>query len=71
LAKPRYAFIDAGVSGLTEFWIYTIYAALLRNETTYISVGDHPALRDYHDLVLDLDGEGAWTISQSHAEKSA
>jgi len=33
---------------------------LRQTQTTYISVGDHPALRQYHDDILDLDGEGNW-----------
>ncbi len=60
LAGPKYAFIDAGIEGLTDFWIHTLYGALAQTQTTYLSIGDHPALRHYHDEILDLVGEGAW-----------
>jgi putative ATP-binding cassette transporter len=60
LAEPTFAFIDAGVSGVTDFWFRQLYGALHKTRTTYISIGDHPALREYHDEVLDLDGEGNW-----------
>jgi putative ATP-binding cassette transporter len=62
LAEPKFAFIDAGIGGVTDFWVRTLYGALSRTRTTYVSVGDHPALREYHDEVLDLDGEGVWHL---------
>jgi putative ATP-binding cassette transporter len=67
LAEPRYAFLDLGVRGLTDAWIKSLYGALSRTSTTYVSISDLPALWDYHDEVLDLEGEGAWTIGPSRA----
>jgi putative ATP-binding cassette transporter len=71
LAEPRFAFIDAGVSGLTSFWVHQLYRALRQTQTTYISIGDHPALRQYHDEILDLDGEGNWAPETCRIEPPA
>jgi putative ATP-binding cassette transporter len=68
LAEPRFAFLDVGTSGLPDARLRSLYAALSRTETTYVSIGDQPALWDYHDMVLDLEGEGAWTVSPSRAK---
>ena len=70
LAEPRFAFIDAGVSGVTGFWIHQLYGVLRDTRTTYISIGDHPALREYHDEILDLDGEGNWVPETLRGESS-
>ncbi len=65
LAEPRYAFLDVGGGGLTDAWVRALYEALSRSATTYVSIGDLPALRAYHEFVLDLEGDGAWTVSPS------
>jgi putative ATP-binding cassette transporter len=62
LAKPKAAFIDDVINGLTVSRVNLLYGALARTKTMYISIGDHPALREYHDIVLGLDGEGVWKV---------
>ena len=65
LAKPKVAFIDDVINGLTVSRVHLLYDALDRTKTSYISIGDHPTLREYHDMVLDLDAEGFWKVEPS------
>jgi putative ATP-binding cassette transporter len=67
LAEPKYAFLDVSVSGLTDTWIKSLYGALSRTSTTYVSISDLPSLWPYHDQLLRLEGDGAWTIGPSRA----
>jgi putative ATP-binding cassette transporter len=60
LAEPAFAFLDVGVSGLDEFWVNRLYGALSRRKTVYVSIGEHEALRAYHDRELILAGYGNW-----------
>jgi putative ATP-binding cassette transporter len=62
LAGPRWAFLDCPGGALDPGRVEQLYAALSRTPTTYVSVGDHPALRGYHDLRLELDGNGGWLL---------
>jgi putative ATP-binding cassette transporter len=60
LANPRFAFLDEAVCALDPSRGYHLYGLLSRTSITYISVGSDPGLADYHDMVLSLQGDGAW-----------
>ncbi|HEX4591932.1 MAG TPA: hypothetical protein VH120_18480, partial [Gemmataceae bacterium] len=64
LAEPAYAFLDVGVSGLEDFWVHTLYRALSKTRTIYVSIGEHEALRVYHDVELILAGHGEWAVHE-------
>jgi putative ATP-binding cassette transporter len=65
LAEPAYAFLDVGVSGLDDFWVNTLYRALSRTKTVYVSIGENESLRVYHDVELILAGHGHWAVQES------
>ena len=65
LANPRFAFLDQAASVLDAASEQQLYEALSRSDISYMSVGDHPALFAYHDLRLELHGDGAWTLTQT------
>jgi vitamin B12/bleomycin/antimicrobial peptide transport system ATP-binding/permease protein len=67
LAQPAFAFLDVGVSGLEDFWVNTLYRALSRTRTVYISIGENEALRVYHDVELILAGHGHWAVQECRA----
>jgi putative ATP-binding cassette transporter len=67
LAQPAYAFLDVGVSGLDEFWVHTLYRALSRTRTVYVSIGENETLRQYHDVELILAGHGHWAVNERAA----
>jgi len=62
LARPRFAFLDQTLAMLEAAREERLYAALSRTDITYISIGDHPALFKYHELRLDLHGDGCWGL---------
>lgn len=64
LAKPRFAFLDVAVNALDENWVNTLYSELWKIPGTYVSVGDHPALKQYHHQLLELTGDGSWKLSR-------
>lgn len=62
LARPRFAFLDQALAVLEASREERLYEALARTDITYVSIGDHPALFKFHDLRLELRGEGGWTV---------
>jgi putative ATP-binding cassette transporter len=64
LAKPRFAFLDVAVNALDENWVNTLYGELWKISGTYVSIGDHPALKQYHHQLLELTGDGSWKLSR-------
>jgi putative ATP-binding cassette transporter len=60
LARPKFAFLDGATSALDAFWVKTLYGVLSETDITYLTIGDHPDLVKYHDLVLELCGDGTW-----------
>ncbi|MGD1858652.1 MAG: ABC transporter ATP-binding protein/permease [Leptolyngbyaceae cyanobacterium] len=61
LHAPRYALLDEATSALDRANETRLYQALQATDTTYISVGHRPALRQYHQQVLELTGKG-WSL---------
>jgi ABC-type uncharacterized transport system fused permease/ATPase subunit len=64
LAQPRFAFLDVATSALTDYWARTLYGELARTSITYVSIGENKTLFDYHDVVLELCGDGQWNLSE-------
>jgi vitamin B12/bleomycin/antimicrobial peptide transport system ATP-binding/permease protein len=71
LAEPAFAFLDVGVSGLDDFWVHTLYRALSKTRTVYVSIGENPLLRLYHDCELILAGHGAWAVNECRPATAA
>jgi putative ATP-binding cassette transporter len=67
LARPRFAFVDDAAGELDPYRLKRLYQALARSEITYVSAGDHPVLYEYHDLRLDLRGDGSWRVAPAKA----
>ena len=68
MAEPKFAFLDRATSALSLSRVKHIYTILSATPITYISVGDHPALRNYHDNVLELQDDGNWTTGPALGE---
>jgi putative ATP-binding cassette transporter len=62
LANPRFAFLDDPAGPLDEARVEYLYAALARTQITYVSAGCHRVLLKYHDLRLELSGDGGWQL---------
>lgn len=62
VAEPRFAVLDRATGALSLSRVKHIYNILSTTSITYITIGDHPALRNYHDNVLDIHNDGHWTM---------
>ncbi len=63
IAQPKYAFIDRATSALSLSRVKHIYTILSATPITYITVGDHPSLRNYHDNILEIQDDGQWSLA--------
>jgi putative ATP-binding cassette transporter len=61
LASPAFAFIDQAVSALGPERGRELYELLAGTPITYVSVGDHVHIEEYHDLLLELHEDGSWS----------
>lgn len=62
LAQPTYAVLDEATSALDTANEAHLYEALLALKTTIVSVTHHPGLLKYHHSVLELTGDGTWSV---------
>jgi len=60
LADPPFAFLDEATSALEGDRVRHLYELLAQSSTTYISAGSDEDLLEYHDMVLQLQGDGTW-----------
>lgn len=62
LAAPSVAVLDEATSALPVVDERNLYDCLQDKGIGYISVGHRPTLVDFHDLVLELLGDGRWRV---------
>ena len=62
LGKPRYAVLDEATSALDAENEARMYEALRALGITLVSVTHHPGVLKYHRRVLELVGDGSWTV---------
>jgi vitamin B12/bleomycin/antimicrobial peptide transport system ATP-binding/permease protein len=60
--QPRYTILDEATSALDIKNEANLYRHLQETETTYISVGHRPTLREYHQRVLELSEDHSWNL---------
>ena len=65
LAKPRYLLLDEATSALDAGNEEHLYGQLAGLSITPISVSHHPALVKHHHRVLELPGNGSWTLHEA------
>jgi vitamin B12/bleomycin/antimicrobial peptide transport system ATP-binding/permease protein len=66
LANPPFALLDQAVSALDLLRAKHLYHVLSRTSISYISVGEHSQLQEYHDMVLELENNGHWKLRTAH-----
>jgi vitamin B12/bleomycin/antimicrobial peptide transport system ATP-binding/permease protein len=64
LEKPSYVVLDEATSALDVENEEQIYAELSSLGSTLVSVTHHTGLAKYHGQVLQLSGDGGWTLSE-------
>ena len=62
LNAPRFVVLDEATSALDVATEKRLYQLLLEREMAFVSVGHRPTLTEYHDTVLELDGNGGWRL---------
>lgn len=62
LTKPSYAILDEATSALDVQNEKRLYQMLQRSDTTVVSVGHRPSLLQYHQQVLQLQGQSQWQV---------
>lgn len=65
LAKTKYAFLDEATTAVHAESEEQLYTELRKFAKTYISVGYRASLGRHHDLILELKGDGSWTLEQA------
>lgn len=68
--KPRFAILDECTSGVTVEMEERFCNAVKDMGCTCITISHRPALMAFHDIVLNLDGEGGWSLHQGRRETS-
>ncbi len=68
LTKPSYVILDEATSALDEQNEESLYRHLADISTTLVSVGHRPTILKYHDQVLEIVGDGAWSLRAADDE---
>ncbi len=63
LYKPDLVFLDEASSALDEANEKSLYELLRSLKCSYVSIGHRSTLRDYHDLLLLVKGDGDWELT--------
>ena len=71
IAQPKFAFLDRATNALSTARARHVYELLSYTSITYISVGDHVGLRDFHDNVMELSDDGKWTFGLAREQAVA
>jgi putative ATP-binding cassette transporter len=67
LAAPKFAFLDRMDGDLGPDQIERVYRLLAEAQISYLSIGDVSGLRVHHDAVLNIMGDGTWSLTPSDA----
>jgi putative ATP-binding cassette transporter len=62
ISKPRYAILDEATSALDLKNEALLYSHLQGTKTTFVSVGHRSSLLQYHQLILELEGDTNWRV---------
>lgn len=68
LARPRFVILDGATGALDAAKERLLYSELVRSDITYISIGDSPSLREFHDMRLELHEDGDWELRPVRGE---
>jgi putative ATP-binding cassette transporter len=62
LQKPRYVFLDEATTAIDEKGEAALYAEIQSFASLIVSVGYRSNLARFHDLILELNGDGSWQL---------
>ncbi|MEM9541035.1 MAG: ABC transporter ATP-binding protein/permease [Cyanobacteria bacterium P01_E01_bin.42] len=64
LNRPNYVILDEATSALDTENEQRLYQKLSSLQTTFISVGHRPTLKQYHQWILELSENQEWTLAK-------
>ncbi len=64
--KPKFAILDECTSGVTVEMEERFCRMVQDLGCTCVTISHRPALMAFHDVVLNLDGEGGWSVIEGH-----
>lgn len=62
LQKPRYVFLDEATTAIDEKGEAALYAHIQSFASLIVSVGYRTNLARFHDVILELKGDGSWQL---------
>ncbi len=62
LSEQKFIVLDEATSALDEENETEVYEKLASTEVTLISISHRPSVARFHNVVLQLDGEGGWSL---------
>ena len=62
LNSPSFVVLDEATSALDVKTEKQLYELLVDRDLSFISVGHRPSLKRFHDNVLELQGDGDWSL---------
>ena len=65
LKDPSILLLDEATSALDINTEKKLYSLLKKRELSLISVGHRPSLKDFHENILELNGQGEWKLLTS------
>ena len=65
ITNGRFAILDEATSALDINTEKKLYSLLKERELSLISVGHRPSLKDFHENILELNGQGDWKLLTS------
>jgi len=68
--RPRLAFLDEATSALDTEMEHLIYTTAVQKGITLVSVGHRQNLRQFHQWMLHLNGDGSWSMQPASAPDS-
>ena len=64
LRQPEFVFLDEATTALDTASEEMLYELFRQTVGFFVSVGHRQALAKYHDLVLELKGNGLWSLER-------
>jgi len=68
--RPCVAFLDEATSALDMEMEHLLYTTAVQNGITLVSVGHRQNLRQFHQWVLHLNGDGSWSMQPVSSHES-
>lgn len=65
LVRPKHVFLDEATTAIDEKGEEKIYSLIRNFAETIVSVGYRSNLENFHDVVLELHGDGTWHIDRN------